>query len=110
MPVTANNMMGLVILSLGILGIIVSFLITDRKRYLIGMALSLLVVLTGGYQYVSTGIRQWQTSRKIANLQKQQRLNLEALQDRLRQAQTQTPGDRTGPKQPATPQPPQPKK
>jgi hypothetical protein len=106
MPVTANNMMGLVILSLGILGIIISFLITDRKRYLIAMALSLLVVLTGGYQYVSTGIRQWQTSRKIANLQKQQRLNLEALQERLRQAQTQTPADRTAPNRPAPPAPP----
>jgi hypothetical protein len=96
-------MMGLVILSLGILGIIISFLIADRKKYLVAMVLSLLVVATGGYQYVSTGIRQWQTSRKIASLQKQQRMNLEALQERLRQAQNQTPVERPGQKPPAAP-------
>ncbi|HRY29111.1 MAG TPA: hypothetical protein P5079_03640 [Elusimicrobiota bacterium] len=103
MPVTANNMMGLVILSLGVLGIIISFLITDRKKYLVAMVLALLIVVTGAYQYVSTGIRQWQTARRIASLQKQQRLNLEALQERLRQAQQQAveKGGRPAPAAPA---------
>lgn len=103
MPITANNMMGLVILSLGLLGFIVSFLIADRRKYLLALVISGIIVVIGAYQYVSTGIRQWQTSRKIAGLQKQQRLNLEALQERLRQAQTQAPtgAERQAPRPPA---------
>ncbi len=87
MPISASYLTGFVILSLGILGIIISFLITDRRKYIIALSLSGLVVFVGAYHYVSSGLRQWQTSRRIARLQKQQRLNLEALQERMRQAQ-----------------------
>jgi hypothetical protein len=91
MPVAAN-VMGLVVLSLGILGIIISFLITDKKKYGIAMVLSLLIVALGAYQYVSLGVKQWQTQRKITKLQEQQRMNLQALQERLRQGETARPG------------------
>lgn len=87
MPIYANNTMGLVIVSLGILGIIISFLIADRKKYVMALGLAGLVVSLGLYQYVSQSVRQWQTSRRIAKLQEQQRINLQALQERLRQGQ-----------------------
>ena len=96
MPLGASNMLGLVIVSLGILGIIISFLITDRKKYMIALVLSSLIIVTGFVQYMKSGVRQWKTTRKIANLQKQQRVNLQALQERLKKAQersrAQTPG------------------
>ncbi len=89
MPISGSNVFGLMILSLGILGIIVSFLITDRKKYLIALSLAALVVLMGTYEYVGTGLRQWQAAHRIAKLQEQQRQNLQALQERLRQTQSQ---------------------
>ncbi|HOW27295.1 MAG TPA: hypothetical protein PK876_02165 [Elusimicrobiota bacterium] len=83
MPIAANSA-ALIVLSLGLLGIIISFLITDAKRYLIALCLAGFIVLTGAYQFINVSIRQWQTARRIDNLQKQQRVNLEALQERLR--------------------------
>ena len=74
-----NNMLGFVIVSLGILGIIVSFLVTDRKKYITALILSMFVIAMGLFQSVSSSVRQWQTQRRIANLQEQQRLNLQAL-------------------------------
>ena len=90
MPIATSNILGLVILSLGLLGVVISLLITDRKRFMIALSLSGLIVFTGVYQYVNIGIRQWQASRRIAQLQEQQRSNLQSLQERLRQAQSRT--------------------
>ncbi|MBI4395590.1 MAG: hypothetical protein HY548_00750 [Elusimicrobia bacterium] len=101
MPIAVNNLLGLVIFSLGILGIIISFLITDRKKYVFALVLSGVVIATGAYQYLSISIRHWNASRRIAKLQDQQRMNLQALQERLRQTQSQT-------QTPAAPAPKQP--
>ncbi len=90
MPISSNNLIGLVILSIGVLGVIISFLIPDRRKYLVALALSILVVVMGGYYYVSLGLRQWRLNRRIAELQEQQRVNFQAFQERLRQSQTQS--------------------
>jgi hypothetical protein len=84
-----NSLSGLVILSLGILGIIISFLIQDKRKYFVALSLAGLVVLLGIYQYASTSLHYWQASRRVVQLQKQQRLNLETLQERLREVQSQ---------------------
>lgn len=104
MPFSSNNMLGLVIVSLGVLGVIVSFLITERRKYLTALALSGLIIATGVWQYVGAGIRQWKMTRRIEKLQEQQRMNLQALQDRLRQGQGgQNQGEnRQAPPAPAT--------
>ena len=47
MFVVTNSMFGLMILSLGILGIIISFLLTQRTRYFIALGLSTLLVVIG---------------------------------------------------------------
>lgn len=89
MPTGASSSFGIVIISLGILGFIISFLITDRKKYLMALVLSGVVVFLGLFQSIQTSVRQWQASRRFTKLQEQQRLNLQALQERLRQAQAQ---------------------
>ncbi len=90
MPISSNNLIGLVIMSVGVLGIIIGFMLQDRKKYLISLVLSLSIVSIGGYYYVSLGLRQWRLNRRIAQLQEQQRVNFQSFQDRLRQNQTQT--------------------
>lgn len=100
-----TNNFGLVILSLGVLALIVSFLVTDRRKYLISLALAALVVLTGVYQTSSQWFRAWSTNRRIAQLQKQQRVNLESLQERLRQAPAAAPAVNSSAPAPAPAQP-----
>ncbi len=85
MFVVTNSMFGLLILCLGILGIVVSFLITQRTRYLAALALSGLLILLGAYFSLGTTLRQWRTARKIAKIQAQNRLTLEAIQNRILQ-------------------------
>ncbi len=87
MPIAGNNSTyALVIVSLGILGIIVSFLITEKKKYIAALVMSLFVVVMGLFQFATASFSQWQTHRRISKLQESQRLNLEALQSRLREA------------------------
>lgn len=85
MFVVTNSMFGLMILSLGILGIIISFLLTQRTRYFIALGLSTLLVVLGLFFSIGTSLHQWRTARKIAKIQEQNRLTLEAIQSRLRQ-------------------------
>ena len=75
-------MFGLAILSLGILGVIVSLLIANRRRFLIGISLSGLLVAPGIFYVVDTSFRQWWTARRISKIQEQNRETLEALKAR----------------------------
>ncbi len=86
MPNAGSSTYSLVIVSLGILGVIVSFLITDKKKYYIALVLSLLVVCMGLFGFIGSSIQGWRMSRRISKLQETQRLNLETLQARLRDA------------------------
>jgi hypothetical protein len=86
MPNAGGSTYALVIVSLGILGVVVSFLITDRKKYFIGLALSGLIVALGLFQFAGASYRQWSASRRFAKMQETQRLNMEALHTRLREA------------------------
>ena len=74
-----NNLMGLVIISLGILGVIISFLITDRKKYLAALGLAGLVIVTGLYQHIKVMSQQWRMNRRIEELSRRSSMNLDAL-------------------------------
>jgi hypothetical protein len=91
MPFNSNSLMGLLIVSIGLLGVIVSLLITERKRFLAALALSGLIVVTGAYHYVSLSVRQWRVSKRLSRLENQQRINIQEIQERLRQQNSQSP-------------------
>ena len=91
MSVTPTSVLALLIISVGILGVIISFLITDRKKYVIALVLSGCIISTGLFQYVKREIRQRRTASRIAKLQKKQRQNLRGLQDRIRQNRSRLP-------------------
>jgi len=76
-------MFGLAILSLGILGVIVSLLIANRRRFLIGISLSGLLVALGIFYVVDTSLRQWWTARRITQIQEKNRESLDALKARM---------------------------
>lgn len=101
MFILTSNMFGLAILSLGILGVIVSLLIANRRRFLIGISLSGLLVALGIFYVVDTSLRQWWTARRIAQIQEKNRESLDALKARMQERpSTPTP--------PATPMEPKP--
>lgn len=91
MFILTSNMFGLAILSLGILGVIVSLLIANRRRFLIGISLSGLLVALGIFYVVDTGLRQWWTARRIAQIQENNRESLDALKARMQEKTTPAP-------------------
>lgn len=85
MFILTSNMFGLAILSLGILGVIVSLLIANRRRFLIAISLSGLLVALGFFYVIDTSLRQWWTARRIAKIQAQNRESLDALKARMQE-------------------------
>ncbi len=85
MPTPMDAMLGLVTLAVGLLILVTSFLIVDSKKRLVSYVLSGLVVLLGGYYYVSSEVRVFQMRSRIASIQRQQQVNLEEIQKRLRE-------------------------
>ncbi len=83
MFILTSNMFGLAIVSLGVIGLIVSLLIPSKKRFLIGISLSGFLLALGVFYVVDTSLRQWLTARRIAKIQAQNGESLEALKARL---------------------------
>jgi len=57
--------LGLVILGMGVMGVIVSFLITDRKKYFMGLGLAGILGFIGVCQYLSGQIQKWNMNRRF---------------------------------------------
>lgn len=91
MFILTNNMFGLAILSLGILGVIVSLLIANPRRFLIGISLSGLLMALGIFYVVDTSFRHWWTARRIAQFQEKNRETLAALKVRVQENKTPPP-------------------
>lgn len=91
MFILTSNMFGLAILSLGILGVIISLLIANRRRFLIGISLSGFLMALGVFYVVDTSFRQWWAARRIAKIQAQNRESLEALKGRMQMQEKPAP-------------------
>lgn len=93
MPTPMDAMLGLVVTAIGLLILVIAFSIADSKKKVISYAIAGIVTVAGLSYYVSSEIRGFEMRRRIANIQRQQQVNLEEIQKRLRenQGQTQTP-------------------
>lgn len=89
-----NSMFGLGVLALGILGIIVSLSIADRRRFWIGLVLSGVIVLIGGGFLANTTMREWRTARRIAKIREANRKTLEEYRRRMQETNAETPAAR----------------
>ena len=98
MPSTASSLLALTIVSLGVLGIILSFLVPDRKNSKIAVLLSLVIILVGGYEFVAQAVRQYMWQKKLDEIRQQQAVNLDQLRARLQQGQSGTPATPGNPK------------
>ena len=98
MTPAANTLLPLMIVALGLLGVILSFLVPDRRKYMISLGLAGLIIVTGLVQLGSQTITRWRLNRRMASIQRERQADLEAIRQRL-----QEQGKKTGaPAAPAT--------
>ena len=100
MTPAANTLLPLIIISLGLLGVILSFLVPDRKKYLIALGLAGLIIVTGLFQLGSQSIMRWRLNRRMEAIQRERQQDLEDIRKRL---QEQTANMPTKPGTPAKP-------
>ena len=74
-----------VIIALGLLGIILSFLVPDRKKSVLSLGLAGLIILTGVIQLGSQSIDQIRWNRRMKEIQKERQVDLEELRQRMKE-------------------------
>lgn len=97
-----SSAMPMIIVALGILGVILSFLVPDRKKSLISLGLAGLIILTGIIQLASSSITRFQWERRMKDIQRDRQTDLDELRQRMKDKTTEIP------KAPATTQPKKP--
>ena len=92
MTPAANTLLPLMIVSLGLLGVILSFLVPDRKKSLISLGLAGLIIVTGVFQLGSQSITRWRLNRRMESIQRERQQDLEDIRKRLQDQSTMVPG------------------
>jgi hypothetical protein len=87
MPTPIDAMLGLVVLAVGLLTLVTAFSIGDQKKKMISYGIAGVISLMGLYYYVSSEVRGFRMRSRIADLQRQQQVNVEEIQKRLRETQ-----------------------
>ena len=96
MTPAANTLLPLMIIALGLLGYILSFLVPDRKKYMISLVLASLIVFTGLFQLASQSFTRFRLNRRMASIQRERQADLEAIRQRLQDQQGKTPAPASG--------------
>lgn len=91
MPPSANALMPWVIVSLGILGVILSFLVPDQKKSKLSLGLAGAIIVIGLFSFVSESISRYRWNRRIREIQQQRQTDLEELRQRLKDGKAAAP-------------------
>ncbi len=92
MTPAANTLLPLMIIALGLLGVILSFLVPDRKKSMISLGLAGLIIVTGLFQLGSQSITRWRLNRRMASIQRERQQDLEDIRKRLQDQSSAAPG------------------
>jgi len=87
MPPLGTLSQPLILLALGLIAVILSFVVPDRKKSLISLGLAGLIVLAGVIQFASQSFSRYQWNRRIRQIQQEQRVNLDELRERMKNRQ-----------------------
>ena len=79
-----SSAMPMIIVALGILGIILSFMVADRKKSLISLGLAGLIILSGIIQLASQSITRFQWERRMKDIQRDRQTDLDDLRQRMK--------------------------
>jgi hypothetical protein len=80
-----------VIIAMGMIGIILSFLVPDRKKSMISLVMAGVIILTGFIQLVSQSITRYQWNSRMREIQRDRQTDLEELRNRMKEKAGQVP-------------------
>jgi len=80
--------MPLVIVAIGMLGIILSFLVPDRRKSLISLVLAGVIILTGIIQLSSQSITRFRWNQRMKEIQRDRQTDLEELRQKMKDKTT----------------------
>ncbi|MFH1259371.1 MAG: hypothetical protein ABII74_06135 [Elusimicrobiota bacterium] len=87
-----NILLSVIIIALGLIGIILSFLVVDKTKNLAALVISGLIIITGIFHYASLKISRLGSSRRAAQIRKMIPPDIDRLKKNLEPAKT---GDST---------------
>jgi hypothetical protein len=76
--------MPLVIVAMGMLGIILSFLVPDRKKSLISLVLAGVIILAGVIQLTSQSVTRFRWNQRMKEIQRDRQTDLEQLRQKMK--------------------------
>jgi hypothetical protein len=77
----SNSLLALILIALGIVGVILSFLVPDRKKSLISLVLAGIVIFVGLIQFVTQSVSDFRWRRRLADLREQRQVDLDKLRE-----------------------------
>jgi uncharacterized membrane protein len=93
----ASTQLALIIMALGIIGVILSFLVPDQKKSKISLGLAALVIFVGLLNLGSQSLSRFRWNRRMQGIQRDRQADLEALRQRLKDKTPETNGPTTPP-------------
>lgn len=80
-----SSALPLIIIAMGLLGIILSFMVPDQKKSLISLGLAGFIILAGVIQLASQSITRYQWDRRMKEIQRDRQSDLEELRARMKE-------------------------
>ncbi len=85
MSPVANTLLALILIALGVIGVILSFLVPDRKKSLISLGLAVAIIIVGGIQWGANTFARIRLDYRMRELQKERQVDLDALRQKLKE-------------------------
>ena len=82
-----SSVLSFILIALGMIAVILSFLVPDRKKSMIALLLAGLIVLTGFIELGSDSFTRWRWNRRMREIQRDRQVDLDQLRDKFK-AQT----------------------
>lgn len=81
----SNTLLALLVVSMGLIGVILSFIVPDRKKSLISLVLSGIIVVSGFYHMMSHFVTEYRWNKRMQEIQKESQADLEELRKQMEQ-------------------------
>jgi hypothetical protein len=79
-----GSVMPLMLVALGFIAVILSFLVPDRKKANISLVLAGVIILFGFIQLFSQTIQRYQWDRRMKEIQRDRQVDLDELREKLK--------------------------
>ena len=90
MTPASNTLLPLMIISLGLLGVILSFLVPDRRKSMISLIMAGVIIVTGLFNLGAQSITRWRLNRRLQSIQRERQADLEEIRKRLQEQAAKT--------------------